>query len=89
MAMLAADRLPLGGPHNTVAHTTPSQRRQLELNELLGTSLEVQRLRLCAFSARGTSLIPGWGTSIPYAVWHDQKQVLKSPISERLVTPHS
>ena len=41
---------------------------------LLGTSLEVWWLRLWASNAGGMGSIPGWGTKIPYAVWHDQKK---------------
>ena len=35
----------------------------------VGNSLAVQWLRICAPNARGTGLIPGWGTKIPHAVW--------------------
>ena len=38
-----------------------------------GTSLVVQWLRLYTSKAGGTGLIPGWGTKIPYAMWHGQK----------------
>ena len=38
-----------------------------------GTSLAVQWLRLCASNARGMGSIPGWGTKIPYVVWHGHK----------------
>ena len=38
-----------------------------------GTSLEVQWLRLRASNAGGVGSIPGQGTKIPCAVWHDQK----------------
>ena len=34
----------------------------------------VQWLRLCASTAGGTGLIPGWGTKIPHAVWYGQKK---------------
>ena len=37
------------------------------------TSLVIQWLRLCAFNPGGTGLIPGWGTKIPYVMWHSQK----------------
>ena len=37
----------------------------------VGISL-VQWLRLYSFKARGTGLIPGWGTKIPHASWHGQ-----------------
>ena len=40
----------------------------------LGTSLAVWWLRLCTSNAGGMGSIPGWGTKIPYAVWHDQKK---------------
>ena len=41
---------------------------------VLGTSLEVQRLRLLASNAKGQGLIPGQGTIIPHAVQHGQKR---------------
>ena len=34
-----------------------------------------QWLRLHASSARGTGSIPGWGTKIQGATWHDQKNM--------------
>ena len=34
-------------------------------------------LRLHASTARGTSVVPGWGTKIPHAVWHSQKKKKK------------
>ena len=40
----------------------------------LGTSLVVQWLRLCTINAEGLGSIPGWGTKMPHAVWHSQKQ---------------
>ena len=39
-----------------------------------GTSLAVQQLELCAFTAKGPGSIPGGGTKIPKAVLHDQKK---------------
>ena len=36
---------------------------------ILGTSLAVQCLRLCAAAAVGTSSVPGWETKIPHAAW--------------------
>ena len=36
----------------------------------------VQWVGLGAFTAR-TSLIPGWGTKIPQAMWHGQKKKKK------------
>ena len=41
--------------------------------EWLGTSLADQQLRLCPCSAGSVDLIPGRGTKIPQAQWHDQK----------------
>ena len=38
------------------------------------TSLVIQWLRLCASTAGGTDLIPGWGTKILWAMWHSQKK---------------
>lgn len=40
----------------------------------LGTSLDVQWLRLCAFTAVGMGLIPGRGNKMPPAAWHNQKK---------------
>ena len=40
---------------------------------VLGTSLAVQWLRLCASTAGGMGLIPGWGTKMSHATWHGQK----------------
>ena len=40
----------------------------------LGTSLVVQWLRLLAPNAGGMGPIPGQGTKIPHATWHDQKK---------------
>ena len=46
-----------------------------------GTSLAVQRLRLCASTAGGTDLIPGWGTKIPHAVvWPKKKKKGKKTV---------
>ena len=36
-------------------------------------------LRLCTFNAEGLGSIPGWGTKMPHAVWHSQKQTNKPP----------
>ena len=44
-----------------------------ELKNGLGTSLVVQWLGLCAFTAEGPGLIPGWGDKILQAVWYGQK----------------
>ena len=41
---------------------------------ILGTSLAVQWLRLCASTARGTGFIPGWETKIPHASGTKVKQ---------------
>ena len=35
----------------------------------VGTSLVV-----CAFTARGADLMPGWGTKIPHAMGYGQKE---------------
>ena len=42
-----------------------------------GNSLAVQWLGLCAFTARGVGLIPGWGTRIPHTVECSQKIRIK------------
>ena len=40
-----------------------------------GTSLVVQWLGLCASTAGGTGLIPGWGTRTPNASWSGKKNL--------------
>ena len=45
----------------------------------LGTSLAVQRLRLCASTGGGASLIPGWETKILQTAWSSQKVKKKIP----------
>ena len=42
-----------------------------------GTSLAVQWLGLCVSTVEGPGLIPGQGTRIPQAMWHDQKEISK------------
>ena len=37
-------------------------------------SLAVQRLRLCASTARGHGFNPWSGTNIPYVAWYGQKK---------------
>ena len=39
---------------------------------VIGTFLVVQWLGLHASNARGIGSIPGQGTKIPHAIWHDQ-----------------
>jgi len=34
-------------------------------------------LKLHTFTAEGTGLTSGWGTKIPHAPWHSQKQTNK------------
>ena len=43
----------------------------------LGTSLAVQWLRLCTFTAVGLGSVPGQGTKIPHATWCGQKNKIK------------
>ena len=43
----------------------------------MGTSLAVQRLRLCTSTAEGTGLIPGRETKILKTVWCGQKKKKK------------
>ena len=40
---------------------------------MLGLSLVVQWLKLCASTVGGAGSIPGWGTKIPHALWYSQK----------------
>ena len=44
----------------------------------MGTSLEVQWLRLCTHNAEGVVSIPDQGTKIPNATWPGQKKSLVS-----------
>ena len=41
--------------------------------EIIGTSLVVQWLKLCAPNKRADGLTSGWGTKIPYSTQHGQK----------------
>ena len=41
----------------------------------------VQWLGLYTSTAGGTGLIPGWGTKIPPAMWHNQKIIVIITIS--------
>ena len=41
---------------------------------MLGSSLVVQWLGLCASTAGGTGSTPGQGTEIPHATWHGKKK---------------
>ena len=50
-----------------------------------GTSLFVQWLRLHTCPARGTGLIPGRGTKIPYAVWHSKTKQKHNQLGETKV----
>ena len=56
----------------SLACCSPCGHKESDRTEWLnnkGTSLAVQRLRLCTFNARATGLISGPGTGIPHAVW--------------------
>ena len=52
---------------------TWSLRLSLKISPLLGTSLVVQWLRLCALNAGGLSWFPGWTAKILHASWCSQK----------------
>ena len=56
-------------------------------NCLIGTSLAVQRLRLCTSNAGGTDSIPGRGTKIPHAARHSQENIffLKNCIIYKMI----
>ena len=43
-----------------------------------GNSLAVQWLGLCALTAEGPGSVPSWGTKIPQAAWHCQKNPPKT-----------
>ena len=49
----------------------------LLLKNHLGTSLEVQWLKLCAANAVGVSSVRGQGTKIPHAAWPGEKEKVK------------
>ena len=49
-----------------------------------GTILVVQWLRLSASSAEDVSLIPGCGTKIPHAMWHDQTKTPKNKTKQKI-----
>ena len=51
-----------------------ADRGLMSRSDVLGTSLMVQWLRLCASNARGEGLDPGWGCKIPLASQSDSKQ---------------
>ena len=46
----------------------------------LGNSLAVQWLGLHASTAGDTGFIPGWGTKIPHAARHSQKNKINNKI---------
>ena len=48
---------------------------------ILGNSLVVQKLRLCASTAEGMASIPVWATKILHAMWHGQKKHLKQVLT--------
>ena len=50
-----------------------------------GTSLVIQQLRLCTFSARGMGSIPDCRTKIPYASWTQKLKKKKKEEEERLL----
>ena len=54
----------------------PVTSKQIELEIVFQNSLAVQWLRLGAFTAVGSGLIPGWETKIPPARWcsHQKKK---------------
>ena len=54
-----------------------------------GNSPMVQRLGLSAFTARGLSLIPGWGTKILQAKQCDRKKKSKKAIGILILQPHN
>ena len=55
--------------------------------EIIGTSLVVQWLKLCAPNKRADGLTSGWGTKIPYITQHGQKinilKIVKKKKKER------
>ena len=55
----------------------------LALKMILGTSLVVQSLRLRASTAGGTGSIPGRGTKVLHAAWHNQKKKRKDFVSPK------
>jgi len=53
---------------------TPYQGKESCIKMELGTSLEVQWLRLYTSTARGVGLIPGWGTKTLHAIQKEKKK---------------
>ena len=49
----------------------------IQINDICGTSLAVQWLRLCASTEESMGLVLGQGTKILYAAWQDQKNRYK------------
>ena len=45
--------------------------------QFTGNSLVVQWLELGTFTAKGPASIPGWGTKVPQAMPHGQKNINK------------
>ena len=58
-------------------HLTQFLKEVLKSIIFLGTSQVVQGLGLCAFTAVGLGLTPGWGTEILYVARHNQKEKKK------------
>ena len=46
----------------------------------MGEFMAVQWLELHTFTAKGPSLIPGWGTKIPLAMQHGQNKTNKKTV---------
>ena len=62
--------------------------QMLSFEESSGTSLAVQRLRLCASNAGDAGLTPGRGTKIPHAAQHSQKVKKKKKKKSLLTQDH-
>ena len=78
---------------------TPSKYCRAKIKKKFKTSLVVQLLRLCPSNAGGVGSIPGWGTKVPHAAWHSQKERKKYTLKinrynlsikwEKAMAPHS
>ena len=67
---------PQSRPSPSQCRAAPGQLTELWVlnTPILGTSLEVQWLKLCAANAVGVSSVRGQGTKIPHAAWPGEKE---------------
>ena len=58
-----------------IHYSFQKERNALFKMTLLGTSLAIQWLRLCASTAGGMGSVPGWGASILHAMQGKAKRI--------------